>query len=278
MLQQIWTEMKETFFPTWQDCPFCQNPLGQSGKSWGRSGLCRNCIQEIEALELDLVQCQRCSKYLRLPKEFLESRKLKDLRLPREHICENCSEQEPLFQGAWNIGPYEGLLRQAIHDLKYKGRRNVAVPLGKMMAQQIWLYGPNSSLMNPWGDLYGAVLIPIPLHADKLYSRNFNQSYLLAKSIAEETALPVADVLVRKGDTETQAHLGRYERLRNLEGQFELAQGAVLLNKAGQQAKVAILVDDVYTTGATVTEATKVLRQSGVDSVYVVTASAGIGV
>ncbi|QGG47478.1 ComF family protein [Heliorestis convoluta] len=284
LLQKFWAEVQEMLFPTWQDCSCCQDSLAQNGRSWGRSGLCRNCLLEIERLNEELVQCDRCGKYLKeAPSSKEPLLKESSARARKEKgtesvICENCQNQAPLFLQAWNIGPYEGLLRQAIHDLKYKGRRDLALPLGKIMAQQLWLAVPNSSLLNPWGDLKGAFLVPIPLYSEKLLRRNFNQSFLLAKAIEEETAFPVADILLRQADTETQAHLGRYDRLRNLEGQFVLQPQGLLGQKGSKtKAKAAILVDDVYTTGATVTEATKVLHQAGITSVYVVTAAAGIG-
>ncbi|MZP29482.1 hypothetical protein GTO91_07155 [Heliobacterium undosum] len=273
----------DTLFPAAPECPLCRLTSGGAG----RSGICRRCLATMEGSRARLARCNRCGKYVQ-----------------EEGRCADCRLREPCFLMAWSIGPYEGLLRQCIHDLKYQGFRGVARPLGRLMAERMWAQIPGGSWRNPWGDLRGAVLTPIPLHPEKLYRRNFNQAFLLAEAVSEAAGFPVFDMLARREDRAAQAHLGRQERLRNLQGQFYVKEESIgglsstprssptprpspftrpspsgrpgLSSRLGSASPV-IIVDDVYTTGATVQEAAQALRQAGVTRMYVLTAAAGMG-
>ncbi|MBM7866661.1 hypothetical protein GTO89_08420 [Heliobacterium gestii] len=257
----------DTLFPPAPDCLFCRQAITLGGA--GRLGLCRRCLRAIETSRMGLARCNRCGKYVQA-----------------EGRCVDCRLREPCFLQAWSIGPYEGLLRQCVHDLKYQGFRGVARPLGRLMAERLWDHVPGNSWHSAWGELKAAVLTPIPLHPEKLYRRNFNQAQLLAEAVADATGFPVADLLGRREDRTAQARLSRQERLRNLRGQFfvqappegDERQENPLKSSLLASPSAVILVDDVYTTGATVQEAAQTLQQWGVRQVYALTAAAGMGV
>lgn len=109
-----------------------------------------------------------------------------------------------------------------------------------------------------------AVFTPIPLSSKKLKQRGYNQSLLLAKGLAEKVSLQVADVLERIKDTKPQFGLSKIERQANMKHAFALKKNASLYH-------TAFLVDDVLTTGTTLSEAAKVLKQSGFQCVWGVT-------
>ncbi|MTV49922.1 hypothetical protein GJ688_13155 [Heliobacillus mobilis] len=263
--------INETLFPPLPDCPLCRQSLSIYGKAQGRTGICRRCDEELSQSRNDYLQCPRCGKY----KEY--KGKPHTCSVPSGTLCSNCTEQEPRFIRAWNIGPYQGILRQSVHDLKYRGYRQIAEVFGIMMADRLWSAVPGSTWLNPWGHLRNAVLVPIPLHPEKLYRRNFNQALRLAEVIGRETGLPVVDILARRDDRTAQAHLNRQERMHNLKGQFYLIDSVEDLGKKSFARTAAIIVDDVYTTGATVAEAAITLSGAGIKETYVLTVAAGVG-
>jgi len=147
-------------------------------------------------------------------------------------------------------------LREAIHALKFRGRRALAAPLGSLMAERIAVAGLPAA----------QVVIPVPLHHRRLRERGYNQSELLAKEVSHHLGLPVnSDVLVRRQATEAQSGLTLDVRRANVRGAF-----ATVRSLAGQRV---LLVDDVLSTGFTVSECAKMLRQAGAVQVLVLTAA-----
>lgn len=151
---------------------------------------------------------------------------------------------------AW--GHYSGTLKRAIAALKYENQRALARPLGHWLGQT-WLNAPLYT-----GEL---VVVPIPMHASKLKERGFNQAALLAESFCEWTRLPLAlDGLERHRATDAQFTLSATQREQNLSDAFSL--GGVL--RQATAPPTVLLLDDIYTTGATARSAIKTLRRHGV--------------
>lgn len=126
--------------------------------------------------------------------------------------------------------------RQLIYQLKYKGRKEAGIFLGKMIGSRI-----NESDIDKIG-----LIVPVPLHKSKLRRRGFNQSAVLAEGISLVLKVPVLpDALIRKVITSTQTRKGRFERWENVEGIFECKHPDRL------EGKHVLLIDDVVTTGAT---------------------------
>ncbi len=116
------------------------------------------------------------------------------------------------------------------------------------------------------------LIIPIPLHRNRLLSRRFNQAALMAKNFSKETGIPVKmDLLTRVKNTQSQGHLSPSARKKNLRNAFDIPKlhTPKVLNLI--QDKSIILIDDVFTTGSTVEEAAKCLKQAGARQVLVFT-------
>ncbi|MGE5589017.1 MAG: ComF family protein [Bacillota bacterium] len=172
---------------------------------------------------------------------------------------------EPLASVA-AVGAYEGGLAQAIRDLKYRRRRSLVPSLGQALAEAV----ARSRLVAQPADgapppAHGPVLVPVPLHPSRFRERGFNQSELVGREVARLLGLPLeARALLRVRHTRHQARLGRRQRQDNLHGAFSVRPGWAAPDHV-------ILIDDVYTTGATSAACAQALVRVGVRRVDVVT-------
>lgn len=226
-------------------------------------------LQRLGALLLDLlfpptcVACQAvgtplCPACLKQWQRFAEPRCPRcDEPLTRRHRC----SLPPTLDRLLVLGPHRGVARHAVHALKYRRQRDVAVPLGRLMAA----HAAASKVALD-------VVAPVPLHPRRLATRGYNQAALLAQVVAEELKIPCADVLQRIRETPPQVGLSRRERLHNVADAFALVDGG----QPHIDGRHVLLVDDVCTTGATMGACATVLRHYGATSVVGLTVSRSI--
>lgn len=203
-------------------------------------------------------RCLICKAVLSSPGDIPLCPFCRRLYLPAGRICPRC-EQVVLPGESCPCGPergplqvlfaltwYERQWRLLIHDLKYRKRRCLARPLGLWLGREF----TDRAAFDP--DL----IAPIPLHRRRLGERGFNQGELIARHVARVMALPCRNLLNKHLDTPSQAILSRRDRLVNVRGAFslrtELRPGCRVL-----------LIDDIYSTGATMREAAAVLQRGG---------------
>jgi ComF family protein len=161
-------------------------------------------------------------------------------------------------------GSYDGTLRDLVHLLKFDQVRPIAPVLGRMLAEAIAALDPAL----PPGKI---AVVPVPLYPRKKAQRGFNQAELIARGALKHLALPdrfelLTRALVRTRDTGTQIGLSRPQRRENL-------RSAIAVKDTGSIAhRNILLVDDVYTTGATASECARVLLRAGATRVWVATA------
>jgi len=177
--------------------------------------------------------------------------------------CGLCHRIEPAFARAVAYGSYESGLRELIHLLKYNGVRPAANVLGRMLAEAIAELAPDFTADS-------ITVIPVPLHRTKLRQREFNHAELIARAAlklnpASGHLVLCAEVLERKRQTPSQTGLTRHQRRENVRGAFGVAQPEAV------KGREVLLVDDVYTTGATVSECARVLSRAGATKVWVAT-------
>jgi ComF family protein len=154
---------------------------------------------------------------------------------------------------ALGAAAHAGPVRRGLAALKYEGTRRVAPILADLASPTL---GTLLAISGP------AALIPVPVHADRLAARGYNQAELLARPLAAEHGLALMTPLQRTQPTERQHRLDRAARLRNIMGAFAVDQRFVPL------PHTAILLDDILTTGATLEVCAGVLRRAGVSDVY----------
>lgn len=182
----------------------------------------------------------------------------------RQTLCASCREQPPRFDGARTVGLHTGTLRRAVLNFKFENRRRLQEPLGELLADRFTRELQTEGGL-PW-KLVDA-LVPVPLHPRRRAWRGFDQSLHLAQAMSERCGVPVvSDGMIRVRPTTPQVELSTRERHENVRKAFAPA-GDVL------RGRNLLLIDDVYTTGATASEAARAAKTGGARHVYVLTIS-----
>jgi ComF family protein len=203
-------------------------------------GLCPSCWQDLaQAVGADY--CRRCGRDVS-PYGIINGR------------CGFCQEMEFAYDGIVRVGSYETSLRSMILALKFREQTEWIDRLSEMLRQTLI-----TSSFFPGIEL----LVPVPLHWLRRLKRGFNQSCLLAEKL-HTLGIPIAADLVRIRNTEQQWDLTPAQRRRNVRGAFAVRKGHPFAGKT------LALVDDITTSGATLEECAKTLKQAGASNVYAV--------
>ncbi len=167
------------------------------------------------------------------------------------HECGACRSKPPAFTQTWSLFPYQSPLKEAIILFKYRGKRSLTKPFLQAMIPAL----PTLPTVD--------VLMPVPLHPQRLREREYNQSLLLAHGLSQHLQIPlVLSCLLRIKATVPQTSLSRKERLTNLHRAFSIDDATRIKDKR------ILLIDDVFTTGTTLHECAKALRKAGSGPVY----------
>jgi len=173
--------------------------------------------------------------------------------------CANCEHRILHFDCAVAAYRSRGLVRKLVHDFKYGRQRHLRYPLAEWLGETL-----NDPRLR---DRRFDVIVPVPLHPARERERGFNQAALLAELVASKAALPLRFVLERIRYTTTQTAYDRAERMENLHDAFRLRK-----NRDVRQLRV-LLIDDVLTTGSTLSECARILKAAGAISVHAATAA-----
>lgn len=253
-LRFVCDDLVTTVFPS--DCRICKGPLLRSTLL----PICDRCRTSVAPQTLTL--CHICGQALDIDME--------SARFASQFaglLCDGCRNDPPPFEQAGAYAVYQNELRGMIHLLKYERMRSVARLLGPMLASVI-LSIENKAARD-------LVVIPVPLFPGKLRQRGFNQSELLSQS-----ALDQLNRLRPRWRLRLQTQF--LQRIRDTGSQFDLSANGRQLNLAGAFAVEpeslrsgceVLLIDDIFTTGATVRECSRVLRKAGASKVWVATLS-----
>ncbi len=173
------------------------------------------------------------------------------------HLCGDCLGNKTYFSHARAVFSYDEFILKAIHQFKYGRNISIGETLASFMADFSF---PDIDFTDY------SLIVPVPLHIKRLRERGFNQSLILARALEKKRQIPVNfSLLKRHKYTLTQTGSNRNERKQNIKGAFEVT------DKKKVAGKNIILIDDVYTTGATINECAKTLIRSGAQKVAVLT-------
>lgn len=158
------------------------------------------------------------------------------------------------FDGVISLAEHSGAIRESMHALKYEGVKGVAQPLAALLAPHIsWTFD---------------TIVPVPLHFKRLQERGYNQAEILAAALARELQCSMTPHMLRRDKfTNSQVGLNAHERQENVEDAFVVQEAVV---------PRVLLVDDVKTTGATLSACAKALREAGVTTIYGATVSVAV--
>jgi ComF family protein len=221
-------------------CPLCGNI-----RSFGESGMCSGCEKELVWVKEPV--CLKCGKMIEdETKEY----------------CSDCTRIPKSFERCYPALCYEGRIKDSIYDFKYKNQRSYASFFADCIMKR---HGDELKRL----DIDG--IVPVPVHRHKRKKRGYNQAELIAAELGKALGIKVfPDYIERTADTDPQKELNDTERLKNLNNAFKIGKNDVKLD-------TVLLVDDIYTSGATMEACTKVLLDYGVNKVYCSSLAIGRG-
>lgn len=239
--KDISKELFEAIFPSNIYCICCGSMIDGTRPY----AICDECAEKLHWINGRT--CEKCGKAL--PETY------------KGRYCYDCLTGEHRFKKAYSCFTYGLHEREIILDFKYNGKGYIGKKFGDIMYDKIM-----------YENLDIDVIIPVPLHKKRQKQRGYNQSEVMAKRLAEHMGKPMkADMLCRVHETSFLRSLNPQERGYALKGAFALKPGG----EEYLRNKNVLLIDDIYTTGATVDECSRVLAEAGACDVYVLTLASG---
>ncbi len=227
--KKIKDKLINAIFPNNIKCLICSKELSENTLY----SLCEQCLNELPFNTGKT--CLRCDEPLTSASNY----------------CLKCKSIVPYFKHNKSVFLYEGKIKSFVRGLKYDNKRYYATTLSNFLA------GEYVKLNKDFD-----VVIPVPLHTNRLKERGFNQSELLCKSLKDKLKLNVdTKILGKVVYTESQTHLTRQDREKNLHDSFKV------IDKSKIKGKRVLLVDDVFTTGSTINECARTLKDAGAKEV-----------
>lgn len=212
----------------------CQH-CGECFKTGLSNILCLSCFEKMEFYE-DPV-CEHCG--ISLPLKAFEDAAIQ--------CCRDCGDEPYFLDSVRAFGPYGGALRITHHGFKFEGMEGLKGEIALKMVQPV--------IPSFWNGI--EALIPVPLSPERERERGYNPAAHLADEISAKTRIPSRRFIQKVKSTTPQMSLSREERLKNPKGAYQVLASIEPMRKV-------VLVDDVFTTGATLEECAKVLKKAGV--------------
>lgn len=232
-VRAYWQSFIRLVYPA--SCPVCKIPL-----LLYEAYLCSSCVLKIKA-----VNHRNCVKCARALPPYGPSR----------NVCATCLNHRPFYRRGYAILKYESPVKTIFHEIKFQNKP--------------WLLKVFASLVQEFTVSHPAftaydVMIPIPLDGQKVRERGFNQAEMIARMVQRsvpENKIEIRNLIQKRKKTLPQSQLKRHDRLKNLNGAFSIK------NPHEIKGKHVLLIDDIFTTGSTINECAKLLKENGAECV-----------
>lgn len=233
-LKEFKNYLLKLIYPNHIKCIFCGDELNQNSYN----DICENCLKIIPYIHKS---CEKCGN---------------PIREDDVGVCESCKIVNYDFKKAQAVFEYKNLIVKAVHKFKYSDGKYLAKPFANLMAT---FYATENLFVD------GVVFVPMYIKKEK--ERGYNQAKVLAQEFCKITKLKFLDVLDKINNNKVQASLNFSERRKNVKDIFKVKPNSKDLIKN----KTLLVIDDIFTTGATVNEICKTLTESGAGDCYVLT-------
>lgn len=237
VLKRLCELVVDFFFPP--SCPICGEVVGKSIEP------CEKCKIKIEYVRQPV--CLKCGK---------------EIADEEEEFCRDCRENQRSYKRGFPVMKYVEPMKESMAMFKYHNKRSYAKFYSREIIKR---HGREILDINP------DVLVPVPLHRAKQKKRGYNQAEILARELSYYLEVPVESDLIRRvAKTSPQKELSVKGREENIKKAFNSSNKIV-------KYKCALLIDDIYTTGATIEACTKILHEQGIKDVYYTSVCIGAG-
>lgn len=238
----VWGKLGEAVmdlvYPPSTYCILCNSYIDRNRKY----NMCDNCIEKVQWVGVET--CHVCGR---------------PLEEEGVYLCPDCIDHERYFDQGFTCAAYGLYERKMIADFKKSGKLHLARVLGHILYDRIVIENL---------DIDG--IIPVPIHKKRLKERGFNQTELMGRFLSQRSGWPLwADGLIRIRQTSAMKKLDKWERRKNMEKVFQVK------NPEKIAGKNILVIDDIFTTGATLEECAKALKTVGAQKVYILTIAAG---
>lgn len=217
-------------------CPICDRVLGNINGCGGSR--CLVCSEHDDLPFVGRVRCMKCGK---------------EIETDTAEYCSDCERYPKIYKRCYPLFNYIEPVKGSILAVKYRNRREYCDYYGSAMAEMLCDTVRRNGI---------DVLVPVPVHRHKLKNRGYNQAQILAEAVGRHLAIPVCtDMLLRLEDTRPQKELDNLQRANNMKNAF----GA---GKSHRNYRRIMIIDDIYTTGATMDTCARILMEMGAEAVY----------
>lgn len=240
-LNVLWKGALEAVFPT--TCPVCGDVVVPKGRR-----ICSDCKKMLPFLQGPA--CLKCGK---------------PVSLSTDEFCDGCAGRERAFDRSVSVFEYNALMQRMIGDYKFRNRKDLAL----FFADEL-----ETGFKNFYADLKVQALVPVPIHPLRKRFRGYNQSEVLCRELSKRLDIPVYECLVRHKKTAPQKTLDAAERRKNLTDAMGFEEPKEFRTACFKPKRV-LIVDDIYTTGATAEACADILKGNGIERVYVLNIATG---
>lgn len=235
---QIFNLFLDFIYPENISCILCDKPI----KITNTYSLCKDCFKELHFIKDGCIKCGKPIIYHSLEKQDIEG-------------CSYCFNKSFYFDKSISCIEYNDISKQLILGLKYKNKTYISKYISNIIKEKLELE-----------NIKFDYITFVPLHRKRLRKRGFNQSEKIAKYLSKEINVPISDCIYRKENTKKLYSLTKKERELELKNTFRLNENIINIKN-----KDILLIDDIFTTGATSNEISKILKLNEVRKVYVMT-------